>query len=135
MNSPDELLAKIEAGLPGVTPGPWKFNPHYQISGGGWGKIADKPTPHRYTGATILSVGYKGQEVADYWVSIRDANAAHIAYCAPDNIAAIIGYVRGLEAENKRLREALRRYGDRTRMAWAPAELQDTIDAAMAESR
>jgi len=37
--------------------------------------------------------------------------------------------------EIARLRAALRRYGDRTRMAWAPAELQETIDAAMAESR
>jgi len=35
-------------------------------------------------------------------------------------------------AEIERLRTALRRYGDRDRMAWAPPELQSTIDAAMA---
>lgn len=34
-------------------------------------------------------------------------------------------------AENERLREALRRYGDRIRMAMAPAELQQTIDDAL----
>lgn len=39
------------------------------------------------------------------------------------------------QAEIARLREALRRYGDRNRMSWAPAELQETIDTAMSESR
>lgn len=34
-------------------------------------------------------------------------------------------------AEKERLREALRRYGDRIRMAMAPAELQQTIDDAL----
>ena len=32
-----------------------------------------------------------------------------------------------------RLRAALRQYGDRNRMAWAPSDLQATIDAAMSE--
>lgn len=38
------------------------------------------------------------------------------------------------DAEIARLREALRRYGDRARMSFAPPELQETIDTAMAES-
>lgn len=37
------------------------------------------------------------------------------------------------QAEIDRLRLVVRQYGDRVRMAWAPAGLQETIDAAMAE--
>lgn len=48
--------------------------------------------------------------------------------------AAIIAqHYAPLVAEVERLREALRRYGDRIRMATAPAELQQTIDDAMGE--
>lgn len=36
-------------------------------------------------------------------------------------------------AEIERLRAALARYGDKDRMAWAPAELQPTIDRALAQ--
>lgn len=50
--------------------------------------------------------------------------------------ATHVGRTMGQAADEiERLRTALRRYGDRTRMAWAPAELQETIDAAISESR
>jgi hypothetical protein len=44
-------------------------------------------------------------------------------------------HVERIEAANEivRLRTALRQYGDRNRMAWAPPDLQATIDAAMSE--
>ncbi|WP_166504648.1 hypothetical protein [Thioclava sp. IC9] len=37
-------------------------------------------------------------------------------------------------AEIERLREVIRRYGDPARMAWAPAEYRETIEAAMNET-
>ena len=59
-------------------------------------------------------------------VTRADRTAAHQA------AAAIIAqHYAPVIAENERLREALRRYGDRIRMAMAPAELQQTIDDAL----
>ena len=110
------ILDAIVAGLDGVTPGPWRFHPHYKISGGGYGKIADSPTPHRYLGSTIMAVGYKGAEVDDYWLSIKDTNAAHIARCDPDSIRSIAAYVAELERQvAARIRADERERADRYR--------------------
>lgn len=49
-----------------------------------------------------------------------------------DNLRAQAALLARLRAENERLRVCLRRYGDRIAMANAPAELQHTIDAALA---
>ena len=72
--------------------------------------------------------------------AIKAALAALTAGTTPENgermmheaAAAIIAqHYAPVIAENERLREALRRYGDRIRMAMAPAELQQTIDDAL----
>lgn len=50
---------------------------------------------------------------------------------AADAITALTRQLGERDAENKRLRAVVVRYGDRIRMAMAPAELQQTIDEAL----
>lgn len=86
-----EALAEIEAGLEGVTPGPWKWrndinHREYNLSPG------------------ILITG---ETDGTPWGDLIDkANAAHIARCDPDTLASIIALVKAMDEELADLRAA-----------------------------
>lgn len=97
--SPDvaEIVARLRAGLGGVTPGPWTVDPPHEsdpdfsfVSGAYWGLFARVVT--RLDGDTKDS-------------PTGLANLEHIALCSPENIRALIA---AIDASAKR-EEALRR--------------------------
>ena len=97
MSDAKALLSEIEAGLEGVTPGPWSVGDRFITAQDG--PISD------------LDYWYVGHRVdddpANLDLSVINRNAAHVARCDPDTMRAIIAYVRELEAENTQFREAL----------------------------
>lgn len=119
-----ELIAEMEAGLEGVTPGPWQviseIHPWKLPARPEWGRLDAKNGLHTerriYTAQhhpqlkgpyPIVEIGFgittePGKSVP--MLSIIEENATHIARCSPDNIAAIIAGYREMEAL---LREAL----------------------------
>lgn len=75
------------------TPGPWRLSPHYDGKG--------RKSPNRYSGifepipgqdlgsrSSVLHAGYKGVEIDDIWLSIKDADARLIS-AAPDLYSAL----------------------------------------------
>lgn len=115
-----ELIAEMEDGLEGVTPGPWKVlserHPWELPSRPEWGRPEKKSGHHTerriYTSEfhpqlkgpyPIIELGFgitTEPEKSVPMVSISEENAAHIARCSPDNIAAIIAGYRQLQKEN-----------------------------------
>lgn len=81
----DQIIADLRAGLEGVTPGPWK-------SAGGYLTVRD-PDKGSFT-HTIYHLDEMGQRdrTAPFQAVplSREQDAAHIARCSPDNIAAIL---------------------------------------------
>lgn len=87
----DELLAEIERGLEGVTPGPWGYVP-MPLTKEGNGPAEPHETVitmHEVWDDTFLSLAECRHEL----------NARHIARCNPDNISAIFERLRKAEAE------------------------------------
>lgn len=84
----DEAWQKIIDGLEGVTPGPW----------------AAKETPD------YCEVRAHGNSIALVQGSYE--TGPHIARLSPDTILAIDARMKALEAENKRLRDALEFYAN-----------------------
>lgn len=75
----DKALAEIEAGLEGVTPGPWEWDD---------GSLRQNRTDGQY-GFEVLGSGSQYESMVTY-VDVRDANAAHIARLDPQTVAAWI---------------------------------------------
>ena len=90
------LVDEIEAGLEGVTPGPWVYE--------------GETTPYVTSplGAPdVCDLYHRGQSGALFVKPDADENGPHIARCSPDNMRTIIAHVRALEAERRALRQAL----------------------------
>lgn len=77
MTDRPDIIDELKAGLPGVTPGPWDFEPSTRAPASVW-------------------AGKHGC-VAD--LIAEDADGYHIARCSPDNIAALLAYIETVEAE------------------------------------
>lgn len=82
----DELISEIEAGLEGVTPGPWD--------------VAINDVPRKEVEYAVVTTGG--------WFDIapginNEADAHHIARCSPNNIAALIARIREQDKEIERL--------------------------------
>ncbi len=99
MADTDKLAAEMLAGLEGVTPGPWTWGSKYvcRLDGTRYERLFQTSTGENEGGDS-------------QW----ELNAAHIARCSPDNIRTLLeersareATISALEAENKRLREAL----------------------------
>ena len=99
MADTDKLAAEMLAGLEGVTPGPWTWGSKYvcRLDGTRYERLFQTSTGENEGGDS-------------QW----ELNAAHIARCSPDNIRTLLeersareATITALEAENKRLREAL----------------------------
>lgn len=98
-----ELIAEMEAGLEGVTPGPWSMET-VRTSCGVCHKIG--PWPHKWrAGETMSACIYDDYPSPPEGTDTMLANATHLARCSPDNIAAIIAGYRQLQKENADLRE------------------------------
>ncbi len=104
----DELIAEIEAGLEGVTPGPWQKNGKFIYATGSvdtwsgpvWGAIAG-----------VEDLEAEDGEGRNWHCSGNVlANSAHLARCHPGNIAALIARIREQDATIKRMDEALERF-------------------------
>lgn len=92
----DEALAAIKAGLEWLPSGGWAIAPHGQNTDavfGGNGEII-------------------AQCAARHCNRRYEATIEHIARMDPQTVAAIIARLEAAEAENKRLREALRPFGN-----------------------
>ena len=90
----DELIAEIKAGLKGVTPGPW---------------LASKSDTAKGCPSVVADGGPMGCAQVAIFPSefvARVSNAAHVARCSPDNLAAVLLRLEVAEKENQALREA-----------------------------
>ena len=129
----DKLAAEMLAGLKGVTPGPWshcsakrctctgilgKDHPVAEIVKGEWGdefpSLRFKEGGKGQLGETSVEAYMEKIVYGEISIEMAMANRAHIARCSPDNIRALLeerstdkATISALEAENKRLREAL----------------------------
>lgn len=118
----DELIAEIEAGLEGVTPGPWEQAAPLDKVCTGYRDASGTMLPSNYgvTGHSKTVAKCAGQSWMDDGEEIR--NAAHIARCHPGNIAALIARIRQAEAERDEERSAanaLLSQNEDLRDAWA----------------
>ena len=97
-----KVLADLLNGLDGVTPGPWEVS--YSVLG-------DNPENERLY-AFLQRVEYEELTgVIDETPEGDDPPSPileHLSRCSPDNIRAMAEYVSALQAENERLREALK---------------------------
>lgn len=135
----DKLAAELLAGLEGVTPGPWKV-----YDGCSWRRIG---TAHgRRDDCAVLAPTTASDGHPDLTCSRgndRDANLEHIARCDPDSIRALLeerstdkATISALEAENKRLREAVEAaYEDAASIADEEASRRLAFSAAAAKGR
>lgn len=85
----DTLIADFRAGLDGVTPGPWRVH----------------DDPRKWVTANVPDSA---------WRVNRDADAAHVARCSPENIQALLDEIERLRAEPPKPRDAIA-VGDRVR--------------------
>jgi hypothetical protein len=83
-----DLVKELRDGLEGVTPGPWQANEGIEY-----------PRGQQYY---YITDGCSN--LAD---DVDMADAAHIARCSPENIAALLDHIAAIRAENERLRTAL----------------------------
>ncbi len=88
-----DLEKELRDGLEGVTPGPWRANEGIEY-----------PRGQQYY---YITDGCSN--LAD---DVDMADAAHIARCSPENIAALLDRIEAIRAENERLRKALERIAD-----------------------
>lgn len=107
----DEIAAAIEANMPGVTPGEWKAeNRESMLSGYGQRANVGVWSQARYDRA-VESEDDDPEDSAwllGIWGVISEedyANAAHIALCNPDNIAALLAERKAMREEIGLLRE------------------------------
>ena len=98
----DEALAEIEAGLKGVTEGPWTVDQE----------------GYRRSTPTVMSGGYFICTTGPYDVrgEPRGQTATHIARLNPETVAAWLARDKAQRAEIERLREALAWYGEQARL-------------------
>ena len=108
----DGLIAEMEAGLEGVTPGNWET--FICDDGGmwsGWPLSINCPT---ITDKTVVRPGGFYPYNWDAKTSQHEAcqNALHIARCSPDNIAALIARIRQQAERIKALEAGLKPFAD-----------------------
>jgi len=90
-----DIIAKldaIEAGLDGVTPGPWRRyakSPHVS-------RDTTHPDPHPETGSVLIAEcgNYRDKEIAPYNMDRWLADAAHIARLDPDTVRELVRLAR-----------------------------------------
>jgi hypothetical protein len=90
-----DIVAKldaIEAGLDGVTPGPWRRyakSPHVS-------RDTTRPDPHPETGSVLIAEcgDYRDKEIAPYNMDRWLADAAHIARLDPDTVRELVRLAR-----------------------------------------
>lgn len=81
------LVERLEAGLEGVTPGPWE---EFRGSIGGY-------IEGRYEWSSVATAGDVDRENP----SEKNANSRHIANCDPDTIRALLSAIRQLMRERE----------------------------------
>lgn len=111
----DELIAEIERGLEGVTPGPW-----FIYDGCSWRRIGTSQTNDCAVLAPTVAIDGHPDLTSRNGDLYR--NLGHIARCSPDNIAALIARMRQAEAERDEERSAanaLLSQNEDLRDAWA----------------
>jgi hypothetical protein len=92
-----KLRAELRAGLDGVTPGPWEWDGfHYQEL---W-----------QVGTYTAVFGWDAEQGMSLAYENKEANAAHIARCSPENIRALLDALddaeRGLTETKRKLEGA-----------------------------
>lgn len=123
MSDIDTLIAKMRAGLEGVTPGPWHYFPHEHSNYAGPGTDA------------FMSNEEDVQVIDCNWASATeegDRTYKHIARCSPDNIAALLDEIEKLRAQMERL-EASHAVA-RGEWARSLAEMTVNLDEARVEN-
>lgn len=122
----DDLVAEIEAGLEGVTPGPWEVGADDQHGQ----SVVRSQHIELFTG-WHHSVGAIEQEMR--------ANAAHIARCSPDNIAALLARIEaekaGREKVEAELAEARSEHQTYVGKLTTAEAARDRLAADLAEAR
>jgi hypothetical protein len=88
----DPLVAEIEAGLEGTTPGDWR-----SVDG------ILPPDDEGHERSFIRPVISEGYQIAQTVGPNGPANSAHIARCSPENIRKLIALIRSLSEANAAL--------------------------------
>ena len=78
----DEQLSEIEAGLKGVTPGPWRWESEFYDS-------LRQSTPGGYCGDEVMGAETRFESMSPY-ISVSAPDANHIARLNPVTVAAWI---------------------------------------------
>jgi len=86
-----ELIAEMEAGLEGVTPGPWKW----------WTSNSWRRLRHDGRGITVSVIEPFVARDGHPDLDVSEEDMAHLARCSPDNIAAIIAGYREMDRQRK----------------------------------
>lgn len=93
MTDIEQLLAEIEAGLEGVTPGPW-------------GEVHERNPVQDNFAHSIYGEGFKGLLIARCNQNgSHDADTHHIARLSPDNMQRILDHIRQIKRDLKTVLE------------------------------
>lgn len=107
-----KLVAEIEAGLEGVTLGPWYKSETWRPPIGDSHNEPTNAYGDVFWGYSITGSSDDGAAILPTLAAVHNfpdsihANAAHIERCNPKNMRTIFAYVRALEAERDRLTHA-----------------------------
>jgi hypothetical protein len=94
-------LDEIEAGLEGVTPGPWRRYAKSPLVS----RDTTRPDPHPETGSVLIAEcgTYRDKELVPYNMDRWLSDAAHIARLYPDTVRELVRLARiGAETEARR---------------------------------
>lgn len=89
MTERPDIIDELKSGLEGVTPGPWKV--------GSWGDNVFSVQGEQWF--PIVRLRRNDDPANDDNPDVIDA--AYIACCSPDNIAAVLAYIETVEARAK----------------------------------
>lgn len=92
----DEFIAELQAGLEGVTEGPWDY---FAGNANGRGLLRLETSHLAPVAGVHLASSARGKQ--------NEINFAHIARLSPDRIRAVLSRLANAERQVKELREAL----------------------------
>jgi hypothetical protein len=140
MTNINALIAEMRAGMQGVTPGPWAYEPHGDTGQYGVGVIV----PPDIDAAQLSGYQDDPENIVSESVAVDvdgPLNAAHIARCSPCNISALLDEIERLRADNTRLQTAVnsiasqKKYAEHGEDELRGASFEDAFDTCVDVAR
>lgn len=91
-------IDELEAGLEGVTPGPWVYSPERHTHDSPIHRDVPLPLYNDGTPMTYYGPHLGGVVGSSEWIWLTEADGKHIARCDPDTIRALIDEIKSLRA-------------------------------------